>query len=1059
MNAFLTISARFPRLTLLLLLLVTMAAASQLPRLQVDISAQSMMVKSDPLWLSYQQSLKTFGSDNVVILYVQDENLFSPQKLASVRALLGQLEALSFVKGSSSLFNAPHVREVDDYIVTTPFLAEIPDEQAVLDDILSAARRNPLVVNNLLSAASPALAINLYLDGAIHYPGRDAEITRAIQAQLDPLTGQFDALFQMGSSYVRDAISQQIKQDQRFILPAALAVLILILGFSLRRANCAIVPISTALMSIVLTLSIMAMLGIPVNVLTSIVPALLIIIGSTEDVHLLAEYHAGIQQGLSRSESVNRLPASQSTAILLTFITTFVGFLSITVNDLELLTQFGWVVSMGLLINFIITVLFIPAYLQLLGGRKRRSAGAYSLYQRFALAIFHVVIRFKKTMLVLLLLIGGLFAWGAQYLQINNNTMGYFAVDSEINQRSRRIQQQLSGMQTFSIILDSSIEGTFLKVRYLEDVRSLQQFIEQRGVFDKSFSFADFIMLTNKVMEGTAELSMPHEDDLVRSYMGLVPLDSVKSYVSADFSSSRILVRHNLSSSRELAAELAILQGFINEQLKTRLSVQFTGESVLTNRAGDSMAIGQIQSLLLMVVVIFLLVSLLFIDIRAGLLAIVPNVFPVIILFGVMGFLDIPLDTGTTMVAVIALGICVDDTIHFLSRYHFFTRGSQDIERALLKTVAHEATPIITTSLALALGFATLTLSSFQPLVNFGALSALVMLLAMFSTFVLTPILLSYTRLITVWDMLSLGLKSSVLMHSGFFKGLKSFELKKAILSGNILQFSPGEILVEQGQEASDMYVILEGQAVVTRKEEDGSVHTLGSIGPGDLFGEIALLADNQRMARVTSVGLVKVLVIEWDSISHLGRFHPRISMKLFRNLSAVISKRMANPTTRDQNLRDELTGAVTKPFLYEHLQLEIERSRRYTESLSLILLDIDMERDGLFGSLQLGELGIKAITRAIAEQTRSVDVFARWDESRFVVVMPRTSSALAVGITERMKRVIEETHIDGVGRLHINAAVTQSQGDDDVDELLQKIELQLDEMKGRGRSLSFSVA
>ena len=127
-------------------------------------------------------------------------------------------------------------------------------------------------------------------------------------------------------------------------------------------------------------------------------------------------------------------------------------------------------------------------------------------------------------------------------------------------------------MQTFSILLESPIEGTFLKVKYLQDIRKLQQFIEQRHSFDKTFSFADFIMLTNKVMEGTAQLSMPAEDDLVRSYMGLVRPDTVKNYVSEDYSSARILVRHNLNSSRQLEQEMAFIQRFIDEELQTSLT-------------------------------------------------------------------------------------------------------------------------------------------------------------------------------------------------------------------------------------------------------------------------------------------------------------------------------------------------------------------------------------------------------------------------------------------------------------------------------------------------------
>lgn len=1058
MKKIFNISASFPRLTLLFLLLITAVSSLQLSGLRVDISAQSMMVKSDPLWLTYQKILNTFGSDNVVIIYLQDQNLFTAEKLEKIKATIKALENLNFVTGSSSLFNAPNVREIDDYIITRPFLDEVPVDSKELEIILFEALSNPLVAQNLLSLDANTMAVNIFLDGAIHYPGLDSEFTQAIDRELEPLSQHLDVVFQMGSAYVRDAISRQIQYDQKVIVPAALTMLILVLGLSLKRVNCSIVPLSTAVLSIVLTLSVMAYIEIPINVLTSIVPALLIIIGSTEDVHLLAEYHTGIDNGLRRTQAVNKLPENQSLAILLAFTTTFIGFLSLTINKLEILTQFGWVVSMGLLINFVVTVLFIPAYLQLFGSKKPITSTLDNGYKRFARAIFYLVIRYKKATLILLLLFSGFFLWGAQYLQVNNNTLGYFAKESEINRHAEAIHQNLSGMQTFSIILDSGIDGTFLKVRYLEDVRKLQQFIEQRQVFDKTFSFADFIMLTNKIMEGTEQLSMPDEDDLIEAYMGYVKFNAVKSYVSSDYSSTRILVRHNLALSQQLEAELQAIRQFLDKQLRTNLKVQFSGESVLTNRAADSMAIGQIRSLLLMVVVIFLLVSLLFIDVRAGLLAIVPNIFPVIILFGMMGYFNIPLDTGTTMVAVIALGICVDDTIHFLSRYHHFTRGTQDVEKALLKTVEHEATPIITTSLSLALGFSVLTLSSFQPVVHFGALSALVILLAMFSTFVLTPVLLSYTRLITVWDMLSLNFKSNILKRSIFFKGLKSFEIKKAILSGTILQFSEGEVVVEQGQEGSDMYVIMEGTATVSLREKDGSVHTIGRMGPGDLFGEIAMLTNYKRTARVTARDVIKVLVIEWGSISQLGRFHPRISMKLFRNLSSVISKRLVSQSINN-NMRDELTGVVTRFFLYELLELEIVRAKRYGETLSLIILQLEVLNPDLSQYQIVDEEGIKTIIQVLSEEIRSVDIFARWDEHRFVIAMPRTSSELALGITGRMKSAIENINIPGTGRLTITAAVTQSDADGGVDSLLIKIEKYLNNMKLNKKSIHISKA
>ena len=403
----LSFSYSYPRLVLLLLIVLTLAVAPLLSRLQFDISAQSLMVKSDPDWMSYQKSLQDFGSDSTVILVFSDEALFSPKKLQLVKHTLDQLNQLDFVKNSSSLFTVPNVKEVDGFVESKPFLEVIPDDSEQINQLLDDALANALVAGNLVSADRRTMAINLFIDDSKHYPGRDKVITQSIQQLLDPLQKDLATVYQMSSPYVRQEISRQIEVDQNSILPAALAVLIVVLGLSMGRLNCSIVPLSSATISIVMTLGFMAYMEIPVNVLTSIIPALLIIIGSTEDVHLMAEYHSGIRDGLSREEAVRQLPLKQSMAILLAFATTFVGFISITVSKLELLREFGWLVAAGLLINFLVTILFVPAYLRLFGGTGVNLKSRSSVFQILGDIIFQVVIRFKKTTLLVMLIVAG----------------------------------------------------------------------------------------------------------------------------------------------------------------------------------------------------------------------------------------------------------------------------------------------------------------------------------------------------------------------------------------------------------------------------------------------------------------------------------------------------------------------------------------------------------------------------------------------------------------------------------------------------------------------------
>jgi hypothetical protein len=1044
-------------MALMLLIAISVTCATLLPELRYDVSSRSMLVKNDQVWQAYQRSLETFGADNVVIVYIQDDELFAPHRLAQIKQTATELNQLDFIKGNNSLFTIPNVKEDDEYIRSEPFLEVLPADAAQAQQVIDDAVRNPLVVGNVISADGSTMALNLVLDGAIHKPEQDQRISQQVEQVLDRLRPHVDVVFQMGSAYLRNEITGQLKSDQISILPLALGVLILVLGLSLRSLVFAVIPILTALMSIVAILAVMAAMNIPINVLTSIIPVLLIIIGSTEDVHLIAEYREGIYSGLSRDQAVDQLPVNQALAITLAFFTTFIGFLSITVSDLELLQEFGLLASLGLLLNFLMTMVFVPAYLKLFGPKALSRKQGLGLYSKLSIAIFRFVMRFKRSVMLAGVMVALVFLWGSQFLEVNNNTLAYFGEKSEVNARAELIHQNLAGMQTFSIILESPIEDTFLRVRYLSDIENIQNFIKTRESLDRSYSFADFVKLIHQVMDGTSQPEMPFEDELVEAYMGLVKPSSVKDYVSEDYSSARILIRHHIESSRQLDQELRMIRQFIEQDLNSSLKVSFTGESVLTKVATDSMAIGQIQSLVIMAVVILLFVSVLFIDLRAGLLALVPNVFPVVILFGVMGYLSIPLDTGTTMVAVIALGICVDDTIHFLSRYHLNTRGVQDTHSALMLTIEQESTPIITTSLALALGFATLAFSSFQPVIHFGLLSSMVMLLALFSTFILTPVLLSYTRLVTAWEMLSLNLKSDVIRKSRFFMGLNAMQIKKAMLSGAIREYQDGEIMIEQGSEGAEMYVLLEGKARVSHKETDGSVHTLGYLSSGELFGEISHLAGESRSARVTADGQASVLTIQWNSIRELGRFHPRVSMVLFKNLATILSKRFTVSNTQKDMFRDELTGAMTKGFFCEQLQLELARCRRFHEKLSAIVLDIELvgfEDDQ--SRARLSEAATASITRLIQQQSRSVDIFARWDEFCFAIVLPRTHPSEAIRITDRIKEIIEDTDLPDIGRAHIRAVVAESDGKDSPTGLVEAMLLDL--LRGDKKNASLSV-
>jgi predicted RND superfamily exporter protein len=894
------LAARYPWQILVFLALFTGLSATQLTRLDIKVSAESMTVRDDPAVALYQEISQRFPGEDGLIVAFHDAGLFSLAKLETLAGVVKKIDAMPMVERTVSLFNVSNVRSTDGEISSTPFLDPLPESEEQAQEILAQAVANPMIVDNLVSRDGETFLVRVTPRASIsERKDADAVIVGALSDVVASVEPVFDDAFVLGPAVLRQAITGKIKADQKQILGLSLVVLLLTLAILMRRFNGAFVPLVTALLSIIWTLGFMGMVGIPVNVMTSIIPALLVIIGSTEDMHLLAEYYAGIRNGMKKAESLRHMSRHMGTAILATGLTTYVGFLSIATNNIELLQQFGVAASTGILFNFLITALFVPAWLRLT-DRSVTPEGAAEPQARVAaeLAASMTPDRSLRSRAILvgvaLIAIAGLV--GATRMHVDNNPMGYFGADEPVIKNSDTMHREMAGVETFAVVLRSPIEGTFLKVRYLEQLRLLQDYLDRTGHFDKTFSFADYVAFVNAVLEESdpSDKSLPEADDIVREFFLFIDQEDVADYVTADFREARIIVRHAIGSSRSLREATEGIDAFVSEKLDDGLEVVVTGNAILRMQAADAMAAGQAKSLGLMVVVIWLVITVLFLNPKAGLLAVIPNLFPVVTLFGVMGYLDIPLNTSTAMVAAIALGICVDDTMHFMVRYHHYTRATGDTAVAIERTLRDETFPIVTTTLGLALGFSVFALSSFPPVVHFGFLSAFVMLLALVAVFLVLPSLLATVRLITLYDVLSLQLHHDVLESCSLFQGMTRSQVKKLVLISDVREVGPGEAVVTEGEEGDEMFVVLEGEVEVLKQQPDGQVRQVVTMSPGDVFGETALVTHLPRTATVSTLGKVRLLVLKWESIRRISRFSPRISTKVFLNLAALLGKRFA---------------------------------------------------------------------------------------------------------------------------------------------------------------------
>jgi hypothetical protein len=358
------------------------------------------------------------------------------------------------------------------------------------------------------------------------------------------------------------------------------------------------------------------------------------------------------------------------------------------------------------------------------------------------------------------------------------------------------------------------------------------------------------------------------------------------------YSRTNIVVRTSLSRASDIAATVNKIQAFAQRTFPPELKVHPTGNLILLTRTTGDIVTGQIQSLALTVGVIFVIMSAMFLSARVGVIAMIPNLFPILVFFGLMGASGVVLNFGTNIIASIALGIAVDDTIHIMMQLSSEVRTTADQEQALLQTLGTVGKPALYASLVLFLGFLTLCLSTFVPIQEFGFLSATTVVVGLVGEIMLLPALLATTQIITLWDLLHLKLGKDPHKTIPLFEGLRPAQAKIVTLMGELKAFPQGQAIIRQGEIGDEMYVLLKGTADVFIKSS-GQPRRLARLERGDVFGEMGLIRRQERTADVIANEDVEVLAVNEHFLARIKRRYPRIASEIFFNLARILSDRL----------------------------------------------------------------------------------------------------------------------------------------------------------------------
>jgi len=902
--------------TFLFLVLITCMTGLGLPKLRVDTGFDSLISDTDPDAPVYDRIAREFGSDNRTIVYVRDPDLWSPDKLAALEELHYVLEGLDFVERVEDLFSLRSIRGAGGKIDSRIFLQEAPKDQASIDRARADALYNPLIVGNFVSVDGNVTAMLITVREDHDDVRFDRRVNQALEDVLKPARSVFQEIFQVGPPRINAELKTILIDDLTLLGPLSAFVLVVAIFFFLRSGFAALIPLVTSGLSIAWTFGMMGWTGIPLNILSAMLPSLVIVIGSTEDTHMISSYFHGVSQTEEdhRAFATRFMLKHMGVPLFLTILTTAMGFGSNVFSSIDLIQHFAIASTFAILANGVITILFVPMILTTMGPRrsrlfqdKERVTGLPGLFVRL---FGFTKRRFPRSILVLTAILCAFFVYHASTLYVTNDPLSYFQEDQPLIQDTRKINRDLSGIKVFFITLESDQDKAFQDPKNIEKLITIQSFLKKQGIFDRSISLADHLSLVNREFHGgdADYFVTPKRRELVAQYLLFFHRRDLESYVSHDFRRANIVVRHNVSDSNTLNRHIRELKEVVSNVAGGQMNAYVVGENLMINAAAESLMITQVKSLAILLCVIFLMMSAMFTSFKGGLISLIPNLIPIILMFGFMGLLEIPLNPGTAMVAVIAIGVAIDGTIHLFSRYIELCRRTSDYEEAVAITVREEATPMVATSLALALGFGILIKSNFTVIAQFGALSAATMLFALFANLLITPIIMTRIRLVGLFQIFALSMHKEVLEKSPLFDGMSNYQMRKAILISELNEFEAGELLVEQGTIGRSMYLIMSGEVDIIRRSES-TAKSVAVLGAGQVFGEIGYIQETQRTADVRALTRVEALRFDYMKLKKDLKFFPHIVANLNFNISCILGERLGDV----MNMMDKMSSPSKK--------------------------------------------------------------------------------------------------------------------------------------------------
>jgi predicted RND superfamily exporter protein len=771
----------------------------------IDESLAAYFHKDDPVKIAYDNFRSIFGGDEYVyIVYrAKDGDIFSRKSLIALKKLHNELanyrlnlepgepSALDHIDEVKSLINVKYMVSRENTLFSRNFIGDrLPVNNIQKENLRKKALNHPdypqlylsrnceyggIIIRTDFNAESEKLFTaledeDLFFDESEtleavldetreigqtdirEYPLFMKEI-RAILA--GPEYTAVLEFFPVGNPVLMDFFTTAVIDDMGRLMSLVLLLIIVMLWILFRSFSAVVWPVLIVLFTIIWVLGLVGWINIPMSAMLQVIIFLALSVGIADSVHILSGYLFFRNINLDHKQALRAVMKKSGLACLLTSLTTAVGLFSLVLVPLKPISLFGIFASVSVIFAFIFTIVLLPLMLDFWSPVSKKKTIEKD---HFILKILKKIegIGISNSYVVISIFLGaGIFLiFGLMQLKVDSNFVEIIKKGMPLRHAYAIVDNHMSGTGNMEIMVDFKKQDALKDPDVLFAMESLQQFMEkdERNRVVKTMSLVNVVKASFKALndDNPDNYIIPSSPAVLKQVLFLFenanPKDRTR-LVSDDYSRARIGLNSINVGSIEALQIMENIQGFIDkrfEKLKQtypELNVTLTGSMALLAIMLDYIAWAQIKSFGLALVVISIILFIVFGSSKAGLVALAPNLFPILTTFGLMGYFKIPLDADTLLVAPIIIGLAVDDTIHFLTHFRIEMEKSKDIAIAVVKSIREAGQAIVFTSLILSAGFLVFILSFHNGLSHFGIFASIAIMTALICDLFLLPAL------------------------------------------------------------------------------------------------------------------------------------------------------------------------------------------------------------------------------------------------------------------------------------------------------------------------------